>query len=177
MGEAAGVAGDVVSASNRIFTLKADVPTEQDNDFQRGVDPIRLLTKMKTGELIHAPDNIVTYFKRSKTEENDAYKYDEFIPGGFKVGDLVEMQVCFVAMASARNTVKVTTRLQALTLLDDQFSKASTISTTAARKQAASVRPLSTAIRRKVGYFREDDDDERRVKKSRSATPGGETND
>ncbi|KAJ7672315.1 hypothetical protein DFH06DRAFT_1124221 [Mycena polygramma] len=170
MGERGGGAADVVSASNRIFTLRADVPTEQDNDFQRGVDPVKLLAKMKTGELIHAPENIVTYFKRAQKEDNETYTYDEFVPGGFKVGDIVEMQLCFVAMASARNTVKVTMRLQALTLLDDQFTKAAT----AARKEAAGARPAPTAMRRKVGYFREDEDDERRVKKSRSSSPGGE---
>ncbi|KAJ7677841.1 hypothetical protein DFH06DRAFT_1316636 [Mycena polygramma] len=170
VGERVGDMMDAFSASNRIFSSKVDVPTEQDNEFQPGVDPIKLLTKMKNGELIHAPDNIVTYFKRTKAEGDQAYTYEAFIPGGFKIGDIVEMQVCFVAMASGRNAVKVTARLQAMTLLDDQFSKEAN----AARKEASSVRPAPTALRRKVGYFREDDEDERQVKKRRSSSPGAE---
>ncbi|KAJ7631399.1 hypothetical protein DFH06DRAFT_1337810 [Mycena polygramma] len=170
MGDRVGDTADAFASSNRIFTSKVDVPTEQDNDFQPGVDPMKLLEKMKSGELIHAPDNIVTYFKRTKADGNQAFTYEEFIPGGFKIGDIVEMQVCFVAMASARNAVKVTARLQALTLLDDQFSKTAAT----ARREASSVRPATTALRRKVGYFREDDEDERQVKKSKSSSPGAE---
>jgi hypothetical protein len=36
-------------------------------------------------------------------------EYEEFIPGGFKVGDIVEMQICFVALASKQGAVKITT--------------------------------------------------------------------
>ncbi|KAJ6481343.1 hypothetical protein C8R47DRAFT_1218505 [Mycena vitilis] len=170
MGGRVGDTTDTFSSSNRVFTSKVDVPTEQDNEFQPGVDPLKLLAKMKNGELIHAPDNIVTYFKRAPSKGNNAHTYEEYIPGGFKIGDIVEMQVCFVAVASARNSVKVTARLQALTLLDAQFSKAATT----ARKEAASIRQPTTAVRRKVGYFREDDDDERKVKKHKSSSPGAE---
>lgn len=90
------------------------------------------------------------------------------------------MQVSFVAMAAAQNRVKVTTRLQALTLLDNKFSKVRTPITYIDRYQthpplqAASASRLKsvdnrtkTAVRRKVGYFKEDDEDEREHKKSR----------
>ncbi|KAJ7927370.1 hypothetical protein B0H13DRAFT_1861367 [Mycena leptocephala] len=165
--ERSSTTGNLFSASNRIFTLKSDSPTEQDNEFQLGVDPMRMLARKKTGDLIHAPDNIVKYFKRvAHKDHQPSHTYEDFIPGGFKVGDIVEMQVCIVAMASAKSTVKITTRLQALTLLDNKFSTEATI----ARKEAA-IQPFRTAIRRKVGYFREDEEDEKRVKKSRSISP------
>lgn len=62
--------GKAFSASNRIFTLKSDAPTEQDNQFHIGVDPMRYLSRLKGGLLIHAPDNIVSYFKRVSDDHN-----------------------------------------------------------------------------------------------------------
>jgi hypothetical protein len=55
--------GLAFSCSNRFFTLRTDAPTEQDNVFLEGVDPIGVLEKMKTRDLIHAPENMVKYFK------------------------------------------------------------------------------------------------------------------
>jgi hypothetical protein len=133
--------GLAFSSSNRFFTLKTDAPTEQDNTFSDGVDPVGVLEKMKTRDLIHAPENIVKYFKCFPNTD-DAYeldllcrtrliscmcsskvRYEETIPGAFKVGDLVEIQVSFVGVFTAQNEVKVTSRLQAVTLLDASFTK------------------------------------------------------
>jgi hypothetical protein len=62
--------GLAFSCSNRFFTLKTDAPTEQDNPFSDGVDPIGVLEKMKTRDLIHAPENMVKYFKCSPNTED-----------------------------------------------------------------------------------------------------------
>ncbi|KAJ7246837.1 hypothetical protein B0H12DRAFT_1305428 [Mycena haematopus] len=169
-----------LGASNRVFTFKSDMPTEQDNEFQRGIDPVGLLAHQETTNCLVAysqsywralqttrnkiwridhqfghpfnsgsehglayqatastgaternlakssfpdaklnPDNIVRYFKKGESST----KYEDFIPGEFKVGDIVEAQVCFVALASKNGGAKITTRLQAVTLLDNQYSK------------------------------------------------------
>lgn len=50
-------------ANNRFFTKRHDAPTEQDTEFQHGVDPLGSLHKLKGSDLIHAPDNIVKYYK------------------------------------------------------------------------------------------------------------------
>jgi hypothetical protein len=60
-----GVTGQTLAASNRIFTLKTDYPTEQDTGFQDGMDPIGELEKLKSASLFHSQENIVRYFKRS----------------------------------------------------------------------------------------------------------------
>ncbi|KAJ7077790.1 hypothetical protein C8R44DRAFT_654912, partial [Mycena epipterygia] len=52
--------------------------------------------------------------------------YLEFVPGGFKIGDIVELQISFVTIPAAMNRVKATIRLQAVTLLSNKYSKAST---------------------------------------------------
>ncbi|KAJ7767246.1 hypothetical protein B0H16DRAFT_354193 [Mycena metata] len=153
-------------ASNRVFTLKSDVPTEQDNFFQDGVDSAGLLHKLKRKDFIHAPDNIVKYY-RKHTPSGVGMAYLQFYPGGFQVGDIVELQVSFVAVSSFRGKVKITTRLQAVTLLHSKWTEDATIS-----RSAAAMRQISNpAIRKKVGYFEEDEEDARKVKKSRMDSP------
>jgi hypothetical protein len=66
--------------------------------------------------------NILVIRSLSANLLSSKYEYQEFIPGGFRIGDIVEMQVCFVGV-TVKNTVKITTRLQALTLLDNSFTK------------------------------------------------------
>ncbi|KAJ6548899.1 hypothetical protein B0H19DRAFT_1074704 [Mycena capillaripes] len=159
--------GEVFSASNRIFTPHQEVPTEQDNHFEEGVDPLGHLARMKRGDLIHAPENIVKYFARVENSKTKEITYKGFVPGGFNTGDIVEVQVCFVAIASGGNNVKITSRLQALTLLDNSFTK----DAMKTRREVMSTPALVPAVRRRVGYFHEDDEDERQQKKSRSHSP------
>ncbi|KAJ6520780.1 hypothetical protein DFH09DRAFT_1426698 [Mycena vulgaris] len=114
--------GRLFVASNRLFTNKTDAPTEQDTEFQNGVDPLNVLQKLKNNDLIHAPDNIVKYFKR--VDDKGKVTYEESVPGAYRPGDIVELQVSFVAIKTAGNKVKVTTRLQAVTLLTNEYTKA-----------------------------------------------------
>ncbi|KAJ7029488.1 hypothetical protein C8F04DRAFT_1187701 [Mycena alexandri] len=165
-------ASTTYSANNRVFTSQSDAPHEQDNSFHEGLDPLGHMARLKTGELIHAPENMVRYFKRAHVKGTD-FKYEAHVPGGFKIGDIVEMQVSFVAFSTGNNRVKITSRLQAITLLDRKFSKEAA----AERRRARAVEDHSPAIRRKVGYFPEDDDDERKFKKSRTCSPERERSD
>ncbi|KAJ7156489.1 hypothetical protein C8R43DRAFT_1125690 [Mycena crocata] len=163
------------SAANRVFTAQSDAPSEQDNDFQDGLDPLRKLVKFKTGELIHAPENIVRYYKRVQEDDESPAVYQHYVPGAFAVGDIVELQVSFVALAAGNNKVKITNRLQAVTLLDNKYSEARMFLDAKTAKTAranASVRmTVNPAVRRKIGYFAEDTDDERKLKKRRGNTP------
>ncbi|KAJ7112265.1 hypothetical protein C8R44DRAFT_564804, partial [Mycena epipterygia] len=111
--------GPSLSASNRLFTSKNDAPTEQDNEFRLGVDPIGALAKLKSYDLIHAPDNMVQYWKCVTDEETGVLNYDESVPGAFKAGDIVELQLSFVAVICGHSDIKVTAHLQAITLLDN----------------------------------------------------------
>ncbi|KAJ7661403.1 hypothetical protein DFH06DRAFT_949846, partial [Mycena polygramma] len=115
-----GPIGSVYSASNRLFTMKADAPTEQGTDFEPGVDPTGALENLRTSDMFHGPENVVKYFRKETDEETG---YLSSYPGAFRVGDLVEMQVSFVAIMTSQNQVKVTSRLHALTLLDASFTK------------------------------------------------------
>ncbi|KAJ7915334.1 hypothetical protein B0H13DRAFT_2324433 [Mycena leptocephala] len=148
--------GAALSASNRLFTHKTDAPTEQDNEFAEGVDPTGVLDRLKTRDLIHAPDNMVRYYKCVPDPNKESkVKYETTVPGIFKAGDIVEVQLSFVGIQTGHHEVKVTTRLQAVTLLDASFTKAATV----ARNLAKTDHKPQQAVRRKVGYFYEDEEE------------------
>ncbi|KAJ7120547.1 hypothetical protein C8R43DRAFT_1136720 [Mycena crocata] len=98
--------GSHIPASKRLFTERCDAPTEQDNVFAPGIDTLGRLAKLKGTNLIHAPDNMVKYFRLVVAKDGQSARYVKTIPGAFKIGDLVELQLSFVAMLSNKR-VKV----------------------------------------------------------------------
>ncbi|KAJ7733481.1 hypothetical protein B0H16DRAFT_1732293 [Mycena metata] len=120
-----GPMGSVFPANNRLFTLKSDAPSEQNTDFEEGVDPVGIIERLKTADMIHAPENVVKYFRLAISDQTSDVEYLPSFPGAFHVGDLVEIQASFVAIMTGQSQIKVTTRLNALTLLDNSFTKAS----------------------------------------------------
>ncbi|KAJ7040020.1 hypothetical protein C8F04DRAFT_1254475 [Mycena alexandri] len=158
---------DTFAASNRIFTLTSDVPNKQDNTFQDGVDSTGLLHKLTRSDYIHAPENVVQYFRKKSASGTGMAYYVLFFPGGFKVGDIVEVHVSFVVVAITLSKVKVTTHLQAVTLISSKWSN----NTTMARAAAAVKRIGRPAIRKRVGYSMEDKNEARKHKKRRYEPP------
>ncbi|KAJ7171043.1 hypothetical protein C8R46DRAFT_1216643 [Mycena filopes] len=149
-----GTHGMYMSASNRFFTERSEAPNEQDNNFQPGVDTIGRLAKLKGADLIHAPDNIVKYFRLKGEDGRRGSRYVQTIPGAVKAGDIVELQLTFAAMLSHK-LLKISNRLQAVTILDDSFATqaAKLRSSLAVQHQA----PI--AVRKKTGYFQEDENE------------------
>ncbi|KAJ7655433.1 hypothetical protein B0H17DRAFT_1146476 [Mycena rosella] len=83
--------GPSVNSSCRYFTVGADIPSESKILFEKYVDPLGTLAR-HLGECIsHCLDNDVTYlcFKIEKYTIKD--------PGGFRVGNTVEMGFALVA--------------------------------------------------------------------------------
>ncbi|KAJ7715115.1 hypothetical protein B0H16DRAFT_1742204 [Mycena metata] len=122
-----GRTGHVLGASNRIFTPKVDAPTEQGSEFQPGMDPLGALERLKTEELIHGPENIVRYYKRTKEKSTSKISYDTSFPGIFRPGDVAEMHASLIAIRTGDRKIKVTCRLHAVTLLDSSYTKAATM--------------------------------------------------
>ncbi|KAJ7028867.1 hypothetical protein C8F04DRAFT_1265622 [Mycena alexandri] len=143
--------GRPIAGSNRIFTLRVDSPVDQSTEFQPGLDPLGKLEKLTSKEVFHGPDNVVKYYRRAKDPKNGSNLYDSGFPGSFKIGDIVEMQASIVTIKAANDTMKLTCRLHALTMLDDSFTKAA-----AGRRIASKKRPSATvSIRCRVGHYEE----------------------
>ncbi|KAJ7673343.1 hypothetical protein DFH06DRAFT_1319543 [Mycena polygramma] len=159
--EVEGPTGLQFAASNRLFTSKLEAPTEQDNEFEYGLDPVGTLAKRKPEDLIHAPANMVKYFRLHTNKNSSDSRYIDAVPGMYKPGDIIELQISFVAIMTGAKKIKVTNWLQAVTLISDRYSKEAY-----AIRASAMSKPLpSVAIRRKIGYFYEDDEEARAYKK------------
>ncbi|KAJ6486004.1 hypothetical protein C8R45DRAFT_931026 [Mycena sanguinolenta] len=159
--------GNVFGVGNRLFTSRQNAPTEQDNPFHPGLDLLGFLASMKGESYIHSPENMVHYFTRIYDNRTMNFDYAPFIPGGFRVGDIVELQMTFVAILYGVNKVKVTSRLQAVTLLNNMFSKEAHVVRTKAMERGVT----STLIRRRVRYSQADIDEECKHKKNRENSP------
>ncbi|KAJ7697472.1 hypothetical protein B0H17DRAFT_1130439 [Mycena rosella] len=129
-------------------------------DMRSGVAP-----DSHAGNTFRASSRLFTarYYKRVEHKGSSTVSYEETVPGAFKTGDLIELQVSFVAIKAAANKVKITTRLQAITLLSNEYSKSASQGRIAARATVAN----NVSVRRRVGYFQEDDKAERKVKRRR----------
>ncbi|KAJ7764351.1 hypothetical protein B0H16DRAFT_1454891 [Mycena metata] len=143
--------GRSIATGNRIFTMRSDYPNEQSSSFEPGVDPMGALERLTSTEIFHSPDNVVKYFRRTKSNK-ECTTYEEWYPGPFKIGDIVELQASLVAVQMVDNGVKITCRLHAISLLNNMFTRRSQEATL---RRAASRRPpaATVAIRRRIGHF------------------------
>ncbi|KAJ6630444.1 hypothetical protein B0H10DRAFT_2349870, partial [Mycena sp. CBHHK59/15] len=113
-----------LSASTRYFTLKMDALTEDDTPFSRSIDPMGELERMKGKDLIHLDDNKVKLLKKQMKDSSRKSRYEEASPSNFETGDIVELQIYFVATQRKDGKVMLTTRLHGMTLLDKTYTKA-----------------------------------------------------
>ncbi|KAJ7163727.1 hypothetical protein C8R46DRAFT_1036741 [Mycena filopes] len=141
-----------IGASCRYFTASVDNPGAEIIPFAPSTDPLGLLAELQTDELFHTADNRVSYFKMSKDPLTSKPIYDESYAGMFRLGDIVEMQMVFVAFW-AGDKIQAYSHLQSLTLLDNTFTKRAET----ARAAAVKVVSKPTIVRRKLDYSFEDE--------------------
>lgn len=114
----------------RYFTLRKDTPNERHLPFVDRVDPDGFLESLRRHDLIHGPDNQVMYLKLLENNEYVVFKsiqlrlrptharYGRLQPEAFKVGDVVEVSIVFVALPVKDNKRVVIPQLRAMTLLN-----------------------------------------------------------
>ncbi|RDB26092.1 hypothetical protein Hypma_006902 [Hypsizygus marmoreus] len=144
--------GISVSASNRYFTPRRYAGTEPEIDLTDTTDPTGILRSLKPAGMVHTEDNEVKYFACSDTEDGKCYLPSS--PAAFKVGDIVEAQISFLAVPIRDETVKMIIKLRALTMLSSVHTRTANFRELAA---AASVkRPIKRMLRH-TGYDADDD--------------------
>ncbi|KAJ7202998.1 hypothetical protein C8J57DRAFT_1732012 [Mycena rebaudengoi] len=126
---------EVLTASTRLFTVRADAPNKEDTVFDEGIDITGRLAGLKGNTLLHLDDNKVAYLKVIMEDAERKIRYIPATPAMFRVGDIVEAEVYFVAVQRKNGEIVMTIRLQGLTLLDSNYSKALELSKRPARKR------------------------------------------
>ncbi|KAJ7258992.1 hypothetical protein C8J57DRAFT_1185282 [Mycena rebaudengoi] len=121
---------DVFSAATRMFSLRSDAPHGMDTAISPLVDTTGMLERAKGRELLHLSDNHVTYTKRlwdvssRQVSIKQRALYVDIAPSSIRTGDIVELEVYFVAVERPDHSPAMNVRLQAVTLLDPSFTKA-----------------------------------------------------
>ncbi|KAJ7705899.1 hypothetical protein B0H16DRAFT_1482032 [Mycena metata] len=141
--------GGLLSASNRIFTSKDDAPNEQHNEFADGLDPMGVLARLKSPNLIHAPENIVQYFKRVVEDENSSRGFPSRRLGGNPT--LLRRRS---SVARGQNNDQSSSSDPPRRYVQ-QINQEAII----ARRAVPKEEKRKPAIRRKVGYFYDDEDE------------------
>ncbi|KAK7054464.1 hypothetical protein VNI00_003662 [Paramarasmius palmivorus] len=156
-------AGDhyTIEVTNRYFTSQRFAANETHVPFPESVDPKGHLERLKTATFIHTTENDVSYYERT-VSDNGKQKFKEIDPSRFRAGDIVEIQLTLTlaetqsksnsVRQTKENETKYKTRLvlRGITMLDSRFSEA-------IRLPAVYAKPHGTSLKRKIGYFAEEE--------------------
>ncbi|PPQ74297.1 hypothetical protein CVT24_001333 [Panaeolus cyanescens] len=140
--------------SNRLFKKKSDANGEPQRMLGSSVDPDGTIqTAGNASGLVHTADNEVFYFERKKDAVKGQYKFVTAEPTIFQIGDIVEVQLSFVALPLHQRKRRLSLLLRSIGLMDAKYSKDLSLSKfkSGARNNTA-VRPM---LKRAVGYSEE----------------------
>ncbi|TFK53518.1 hypothetical protein OE88DRAFT_1611284, partial [Heliocybe sulcata] len=85
--------------------------------FDTNIDPKGILSKLVDDKWVHTPDNTVDYCQFIQ-KEDEKFKYIKCNPAIFRIGDIVEVEVGFIAIPIASSQVRLGLVLRSLTALD-----------------------------------------------------------
>ncbi|KAK7039287.1 hypothetical protein VNI00_010192 [Paramarasmius palmivorus] len=148
-----------IEVSNRYFTSQRFAGNEAHVTFPQTVDPKGHLERLKSSTYVHTTENDVAYYERI-VDGNGKQKVMD--PSRFRVGDIVEIQLTLTLAEMQRkatgnrltrnNEERYKTRLvlRGITMLDSEFSEAVRVQPVVAKSQ-------STTLKRKIGYFAEEE--------------------
>jgi hypothetical protein len=145
LGTASMAQGTTFEASNRYFTSKRDAPDMEPVPISPLIDPRGILEGLKKEELLHGEENQVYYYRVHESALRATKRYETHIlddrsqtltktksvetvnPQIFRVGDIVEAQVSFIAVPLKDSKYKLIVVLRSIALLNANFSQVRTV--------------------------------------------------
>jgi len=140
-----------IDVANRYFTPTVSASPEDICPLTDEVDPLGTLAKAAGTAYVHTEDNKVYYSKKTSCKNGDAI-FQPTGPQTFQVGDIVEVQVSFIAVPIRDNKWKISTILRSISLFDTRYTQEAFVKSHTLH--AITERPKTT-LKRKVGYLNE----------------------
>jgi hypothetical protein len=126
-----------IDMANRYFTDRHDMGNEAPVSFQPDVDPRCILQNAMGDQFVHLEENEVYYYesfynngspRQVLTQSNVGchriwslvYSYRTINPMRFRIGDIVEAQISFIAIPLKNRQYKMLVVLRAITLIDSK---------------------------------------------------------
>lgn len=141
---------------NRYFTDRRDINSDDPISFGTEIDPHNILTNALSNEFVHLLENKVDYYEAQQGTDN-IIRYYEINPMKIHPGDVVEVQVSFVAIPLKQQRYKLLVVLRAITLLDCSPLRNASIARCMSR--GAEPRRASQSLKRKIGYEEDEEHD------------------
>ncbi|KAF8809428.1 hypothetical protein BYT27DRAFT_7094373, partial [Phlegmacium glaucopus] len=121
--------GRALDASNRYLTSKQDTPAMASIPIPTMIDPQGILKKLTKEGFLYSKENEVQYYQ--------VHKSDKGTNRNIRIGDIVKIQVSFIAVPLKDNKHKMIVVLRSITLLDQYFSQVRELLITSIEKQDA----------------------------------------
>ncbi|KAF8811793.1 hypothetical protein BYT27DRAFT_7017840, partial [Phlegmacium glaucopus] len=109
--------GRALDASNRYLTSKRDAPAMVSIPIPATIDPRGILKKLTKEGFLYSEENKVQYYQVHKSDEG-TNRFEPVGPEIFRIGDIVEIQVSFIAVPLKDNKHKMIVVLRSIALLD-----------------------------------------------------------
>ena len=133
--------GTNIELSNRCLTPIKDAPNMQGVILGKGIDPHGILEAIiKKGTHVHGEDNRVQYYARmgegkdgercvmnrlNHGSSDNSYRFRTVEPKVFHIGDMVQVEVTFIAVSLKGGKQKLKAILRTVALLNNTFAKVS----------------------------------------------------
>ncbi|KAF8969131.1 hypothetical protein BDZ97DRAFT_1915494 [Flammula alnicola] len=142
-----------IDVANRYFTPRGGAATEEIRPLTAEVDPKGYLAKAAGSTYVHTEENKVYYFEKTGNEQSGT-GFRATGPQIFQVGDIVEVQVSFIAIPMRDNKWKISTILRSISLFDGRFTQEAIVKSLT--QNTAPVEKAKPLLKRRVGYAEEE---------------------
>jgi len=140
-----------IDVANRYFVPKAKALPEDIRTLTTEVDPFGTLAKAAGSAYVHTEENRVYYFEKTIGSDGETI-FRPTSPQTFQVGDIVEVQVSFIAVPIRDNKWKINKILRSISLFDGSYTQDAFVR--GVMQRAPEERP-KISLKRKVGYVEE----------------------
>ncbi|KAF8148181.1 hypothetical protein B0H34DRAFT_803026 [Crassisporium funariophilum] len=139
-----------IDVANRYFTPRGGAATKEIRPLTAEVDLKGYLAKAAGSTYVHTEENKVYYFKKAGNKQSET-GFQATGPQIFQVGDIVEVQVSFIAIPMQDNKWKI---IRSISLFDGRFTQEVIIKSLT--QNTAPVEKAKPLLKRRVGYAEEE---------------------
>ncbi|TFK51926.1 hypothetical protein OE88DRAFT_1612848, partial [Heliocybe sulcata] len=106
-----------INIKSRYFSSTRDLGNPSSIPFDKRLDPNGILTNLVDDKWVHTQDNVVDYCQAKETEDG-SIRYVKCDPSIFRIGDIVEVDIGFIAIPISSNQMRMGLVLRSLTVLE-----------------------------------------------------------
>ncbi|KAF9031149.1 hypothetical protein BJ165DRAFT_1535480 [Panaeolus papilionaceus] len=138
---------------NRYLTHRRNAQYDEREELSETIDPHGFLLAAAGNDYLYTSENVVQYHQLQGGKSGSPARVETCRPTVFQVGDVVEVQVSFVALPMRGNRFKISLVLRGMLQLNNEATRRSNVQ----RMKADASQPMvpTGGLKRRVGYAEE----------------------